>query len=130
MTGAAVDNRHWLDNRRDATGGGGGGEFVRNSFASCSNDSPSNTGAGGLGSMARESSVDRPLQIRIVAREREGGAVLLQRVSQRSATMEDLGEAADRGEVFRGAGENDLELGLRLVELIDLDQGASERDTG
>jgi hypothetical protein len=55
---------------------------------------------------------------------------LLQRVSQRSATMEDLGEAADGGEVFRGAGENGLELGLRLVQLLDLDQSASERDTG
>ena len=42
--------------------------------------------------------------------------------------MVDFGEAADGGEVFRRALEHQLELALRVVELVQLDERAAERD--
>ena len=67
------------------------------------------------------------LEIRIVACEAERGAVLRERVGQCPTPMEDLREAANRGEIFRGALEHQLELGLRVVEAVQLDQRPPER---
>ena len=61
---------------------------------------------------------DGPLQIGIVARQRERRAVLGERFGERAAPVMDLGEAADGGEIFRRALEDDLELGLRVVERV------------
>ncbi len=83
-----------------------------NSLAISSNDRPSVTGAG-FGSMARAS---------------QGGAVLFQRLRERSAAMENFGEAPDGREVLRRAREHEFELGLCLVQVIELDECASERD--
>jgi hypothetical protein len=41
-----------------------------------------------------------------------------------------LGEAAERGQVFRRAREDLMELRLRLIQLIQLEEGASEGDAG
>ncbi len=50
-----------------------------------------------------------------------------QRLSQVAAPVVDLGEAADRRQVFRSAREHPDQLGLRLVVLTELDEGAPER---
>ena len=42
----------------------------------------------------------------------------------------DFGEAADGGEIFGRALEDELELGLRFVERAELDQRAAQRDAG
>ena len=42
--------------------------------------------------------------------------------------MMDLGQAADRGKIFRCAREHLVELALRLVELIQFEESPSERD--
>jgi hypothetical protein len=71
---------------------------------------------------------DRLLEIGIVRCKGQRRFVLRQRVLEVSATMMDLGHAADGREVFRRALEHDLQFGLRLVELIELDERAPERD--
>ena len=53
-----------------------------------------------------------------------------QRFGEQSAPVLDLGQPADGGEVFRRALQDEIEGGLRLVEVIQLDQGAPERDAG
>ncbi len=73
---------------------------------------------------------DGLLEIGIVTRERQRRAVLRQRFGKRSAPVVDLGQPADGGEIFRRALQDEIEGGLRLVELIQLDQGAPERDAG
>ena len=67
-------------------------------------------------------------QIRIVAREAERGAILHERLGEIAAAMVDLGEPADRGQILRRALEHLAQLGLRLVELIQLEKGTPERD--
>ena len=53
-----------------------------------------------------------------------------QRLSELAAAVVDLGEPADRGQVFRSAVSTRDQLGLRLVELTELDERAPERHAG
>ena len=93
----------------------------------CSSDRPS-VGADALGgSICFDRSCDGLLEIGIVARERERGAVVRQRRGQIAAAVSDLGQAADRGQVLGRAGEHVLQLRLRVVELAELDERAAER---
>ncbi len=77
---------------------------------------------------SRVSSSTVSLEIGIVLGERQGGAVLRERLREIAAAVQDFGEAADRGEVFRRALQHLLELGSRGVELVQLEQRAAERD--
>ena len=56
-----------------------------------------------------------PFQIGVVARQRQGGTVLLERVGERSAAVVDFGQPPDRRQILRCAPEHVLELGLCLV---------------
>src|SRR5438552_2120668 len=67
-------------------------------------------------------------EIGIVARECERRAVLRERCAEIAAAMMNLTKTANRREIFGSALENVFELALRLVELIQFEQRASERD--
>jgi len=71
---------------------------------------------------------DGLLEIGIVARQSERGAVLRERFLQFATAMMDFPETADRGEVFGSVLEDVFELALRLFELIQFEERASERD--
>ena len=70
---------------------------------------------------------DGLLQIRIVTCESQRRAVVHQRLRQFAATMMNIGDAANRREIFRCVVEDVLEFDLRLVQLVEFDQGAAER---
>ena len=72
---------------------------------------------------------DGAVEIRIVPREREGGAVLGEGGTLVAAPMVNFGQAPDGGQVFRRALEDGLELGLRLGQAVELDQGTAKGDT-
>jgi len=72
--------------------------------------------------------VDGPLEIGIVARERQRISILMQRFAELTVPMMDFGDAAYRREIFRSASQYQLQLGERVIELIELDEGAPERD--
>ena len=71
---------------------------------------------------------DGLFQIGIVARERERRAILRERFLQFAAAMMDFSQAADRGQVLGCVLEDVFELALRIFELIQLEEGASERN--
>ena len=73
--------------------------------------------------------LDRLLEVWIVLRQRERAFVETERRTQLAAPMVDLGDPADRREVFGCAFEDVFELGLRRVELVHLEQRSPERHT-
>src|SRR5712691_10574540 len=70
----------------------------------------------------------RLLELGVVSRQGQSGAVLRQGLAKVPSSMIDLGQAANRGEIFARALEHQLELPLRIVQLIQFEEGASERD--
>src|SRR5437868_1943834 len=52
----------------------------------------------------------------------------MQRFAELTVPMMDFGDAAYRREIFRSASQYQLQLGERVIELIELDEGAPERD--
>jgi len=73
---------------------------------------------------------DRLLEIRIVPREGERGAVLREGFDERALPMEDIGQATNRGKVLGSAPQHLLQLLLRVRELLELDKRASKGHTG
>lgn len=71
---------------------------------------------------------DGLLEIRIVAGERQRRAVLRERLLEVAAPMMDFRDAANGGEILGRALQHELQLGLRLVQLVELDERAAERD--
>ena len=70
----------------------------------------------------------RLLELGVVPRQGQSGAVLGQGFAKFPASMIDFGQAANRGEILARALEHQLELALRIVQLIQFEEGASERD--
>src|SRR5204862_275388 len=73
-------------------------------------------------------SCDDLLELRIVRSKREGRAIPHQRLTRVATATGDVGQTANSREVLGGASEDALELGLRLVELIERGQRARQRD--
>jgi len=73
-------------------------------------------------------SCDDLLELRVVRSKREGRAIPHQRLTRVATATGDVGQTANSREVFGGASEDALELGLRLVELIERGQRARQRD--
>ena len=67
-------------------------------------------------------------EIGVVSRQRQRRAVLHERLGEVATPMMDLGHPADRGKIFRRAREHPIELALSLVELVQFEEGPSERD--
>src|SRR2546428_9692133 len=70
----------------------------------------------------------RLLELGVVSRQGQSGAVLRQGLAKVPSSMMDLGQTANRGEILTRALEHQLELALRIVQLIQFEEGASERD--
>src|SRR5438552_1226581 len=70
----------------------------------------------------------RLLELGVVPRQGQSGAVMRQGLAKCPAPMMDLSQAANRGEILTRALEHQLELALRIVQLIEFEEGASERD--
>ncbi len=73
-------------------------------------------------------SCDDLLELRIVRSKREGRAIPHQRLTRVATATSDVGQTANSREVLSSASEDALELGLRLVELIERGQRARQRD--
>ena len=56
------------------------------------------------------------LQHRIVFRDRESQLITGERLGKRTALTMNVGQAANRGEIFRRALEDDFELALRFIK--------------
>ena len=63
-----------------------------------------------------------------MARERQRAAIKLEREFQIPAPLMDLGHAAKSGEIVRRGLQDELQFGLGLLELPELDQRPAERD--
>ena len=69
-------------------------------------------------------------EIRIVLRELQRPLVIGQRVGDLAAPLIDLRHRAVGGEIVGSGGEDDRQLGLRLVEMSELGERAAEGDAG
>src|SRR5258706_11225075 len=72
---------------------------------------------------------DGLLEIGIVAREGERGAIKLQRIGQIPTLVMDVGDSADRGQILWRGFQHHAELDLGLVELTELDERTAQRDS-
>ena len=70
--------------------------------------------------------VDRLFEIGIVAGQAQRRAILRERLGESAAPVEHLRQTAHGGEVFRRAFQDDLELGSRRLELVQLEERAPE----
>ena len=87
--------------------------FCRNSSCICSNDRPSADAGGGGGSTWRASSSTVRCRSGSLRASASAARYCASAWRQRALAMMDFGEAADRGEIFRRALEDVLELGER-----------------
>src|SRR5262245_13204398 len=69
------------------------------------------------------------LQIRIVLRKLQGHSIVLEGPGEISVLAVDVGSAANRGESVGCAFENLAEFLLGFVELVELDQRSTQRDS-
>ena len=111
-------------------GGGGGGRFLRNSDLHLLERQavvrpPAASAAPRRARARRRCAADPDRCGRARAPRGTGRAP-----RQRSAAVMDFGEPADGGEIFGRALEHELELGLRVVEQVQLEERAAERDAG
>ena len=73
---------------------------------------------------------DRVLEVAVVLRELQGTAIVHEGLAHQPAALIDLRDGADRRQVARRRVENSGQLGERLVEAVELDEGAAQRDAG
>ncbi len=73
---------------------------------------------------------DRVLEVDVVLRELQRTAIVHEGLAHQAAALIDLREGADRRQVARRRIENSGQFGERLVEAVELDEGAAQRDAG
>ena len=72
---------------------------------------------------------DGVFEVWVVPGEIERALVIPERLLHLPAALQNLRQSTNGGEVVWHAGDDDLELGLRRVELAELDQRAAQGDT-